>query len=32
MLVNEMKTKMALNVELMAIQRPLVALGCPSCS
>jgi len=25
MFVNEMKTKMALNVELMAIQRPLVA-------
>jgi len=25
MLVNEMKTKMALKMELMAIQRPLVA-------
>jgi len=27
-----MKTKMDLNVELMAIQRPLMALGCPSCN
>jgi len=29
MLVNEMKTKMAFKVELMAIQRPLVASPTP---